>query len=920
VAARRGALASAALAALLLVPYGPMLFLGQILLTFDAFVYFYPFIAYRDAALAAGRLPLWVPDYFLGAPFLANPQTGVLYPPNWITIGSDPPTAYALQAYGHTVLASIGTLLLARRGLAYGWLPALTSAVVAGLGGHTLSLVGHLNQLQAAAWAPWILQALGDLWSTSRWRAIASLACLVALQFLAGHAQQVYMTVALAAFWVLLGLIPGASRRIEPHANVRGRLRQMLDIVASGALAAILALGIVAPQLLATAEVAAVGIRAAGLPFRDAVAVSLPPWYLWRAMLPAAQVGSAPPSEWATAPGLAALLLAALAIGSSSRSRLVFPLAAIALIATTMAMGQFIPLYRVLFEIVPGFDLFRVPARWLFLTGFAVALLAGAGVEALRSHAGSIRSLALGGAGLALVFAAGITMPQLTGAGVPMMWPAGASILLWTLTIAAVALLMVMARRWFRASATLLIAVVAAELLVGACALDVARVGPAETYVDRRHTVEILAAEAAAHPHGRTLAITDNGWDPGDLAALRASVEGRIDPAWTADWIATRKYWQTLAPNLGLIAGIPSIDGYDGGVLPLRSFVEVKELFALTGPNVVDGRLGMQLDRVPTTSLLSRFNVRWVIGDRHRDLWADGVYYDLSVVRTLLPGEAVSLPVDHLPVRPDTIGLIARPGGPGATLLIGVRSDGAIAQFGWRVGESVAAPLTRTGNATVEPPMRWQFVPPGQGDRLREMRLEVPAASPPVEIVAISVIDVARGAEWPIPPDPALRVVDLDDMKVYRNDEALARARLAERAVGVADAAAALRFVTPDTDPGVVAVVGLGREVGTTIGAGRIDTVLNTPESIALSVIAPDSALLVLAEAWAPGWSATVDGEAVPILVASGGLRAVALGAGEHDVRFDYRPRWLSVGPPATAVALVMVIALLMTGAVRRRA
>ncbi len=919
-AARRGALASAALAALLLIPYGPMLFGGQILLTFDAFVYFYPFIAYRDAALVAGRIPLWASEYFLGAPFLANPQTGVLYPPNWLTIGIEPPAAYAFQAYGHNVLAAIGTLLLARRGLGYGWLPGLTSAAVAGLGGHTLSLIGHLNQLQAAAWAPWILLALGDLWSAPRRRAIARLACLAALQFLAGHAQQVYMTVALAAFWVLLGLIPGALPGTEPRPSVQGRLRQVPGIVASGALAAILALAIVAPQLLATAETAAVGIRADGLTFRDAVAVSLPPWYLWRALLPAAQASLAPPSEWATAPGLAALLLAAVAIGSGARRGFVFPLAAMALVATTLAMGQFTPLYRVLFEVVPGFDLFRVPARWLFLTGFAVALLAGAGVETVRSRAGSIGSLALGGVGLALVFAAGASIPWLTGAAISPVWPGGISILLWSLTIGAIGLLTAMARRWPGPAGTLLVVVVAAELLVGARALDVARVGPAETYVDRRHTIGVLATEAAAHPSGRTLAITDNGWDPGDLAALRASVAGRIDSAWTDDWIATRKYWQTLTPNLGLIAGIPSIDGYDGGVLPLRNYVEVKGLFALTGPNVVDGRLGMQLDRVPATSLLSRFNVRWIIGDRHRDLWADGVYYDLSVVRTLRPGNAVSLPVDHLPLRPDSLGLIARPGGPGATLSIGVRSDAATAQFGWRVGESVAAPRTRTGNTTVEPPIRWQFAPPGQGGLLREIWLEVPATSPPVEIVAISVVDLARGAEWPIPPDPALRVVDLDDIKIYRNDEALPRVRLAERAVRAADATAALRFVTSETDPGAVAVVGLGEEVGTAMGVGRVDTVLNTPESIVLSVTVPDPALLVLAEAWAPGWTATVDGEGVPILVASGGLRAVALGAGEHDVRFDYRPRWLSVGPAATVLALVIAVALFLTGAARRRA
>ena len=49
--------------------------------------------------------------------------------------------------------------------------------------------------------------------------------------------------------------------------------------------------------------------------------------------------------------------------------------------------------------------------------------------------------------------------------------------------------------------------------------------------------------------------------------------------------------------------------------------------------------------------------------------------------------------------------------------------------------------------------------------------------------------------------------------------------------------------------------------------------------------------ILVLSEAWFPGWVATVDDAPAEILRADYVLRGVALAAGSHRVRFEYRPR-----------------------------
>ena len=48
--------------------------------------------------------------------------------------------------------------------------------------------------------------------------------------------------------------------------------------------------------------------------------------------------------------------------------------------------------------------------------------------------------------------------------------------------------------------------------------------------------------------------------------------------------------------------------------------------------------------------------------------------------------------------------------------------------------------------------------------------------------------------------------------------------------------------------------------------------------------------LLIFSEVDYPGWRATVDGVIAPILLADGIFRALALGPGEHEIRFVYKP------------------------------
>ncbi|HXO30258.1 MAG TPA: YfhO family protein, partial [Thermoanaerobaculia bacterium] len=68
--------------------------------------------------------------------------------------------------------------------------------------------------------------------------------------------------------------------------------------------------------------------------------------------------------------------------------------------------------------------------------------------------------------------------------------------------------------------------------------------------------------------------------------------------------------------------------------------------------------------------------------------------------------------------------------------------------------------------------------------------------------------------------------------------------------------------------------------------------------------------LLVVAESWAPGWRALVDGQPRPVEAAAGALLGVRLGPGSGRAELRYRPPGLLAGAGISAAALLVLTAL----------
>src|SRR5690606_31200463 len=134
--------------------------------------------------LAQGRLPLWNPTLYGGAPFIGDIQAGFLYPPNLLLFLLAPAFPYSvLQGLvtAHLFWAGLGMYVLLRS-MRWPDRPVRRPAAFFAAVGFTfcdplLIHFGNLNLVAVSSWLPWILAAFVRALDGRRlsWAALAGL-------------------------------------------------------------------------------------------------------------------------------------------------------------------------------------------------------------------------------------------------------------------------------------------------------------------------------------------------------------------------------------------------------------------------------------------------------------------------------------------------------------------------------------------------------------------------------------------------------------------------------------------------------------------------------------------------------------------------------------------------------------------------
>lgn len=214
---------------------------------------------------------------------------------------------------------------------------------------------------------------------------------------------------------------------------------------------------------------------------------------------------------------------------------------------------------------------------------------------------------------------------------------------------------------------------------------------------------------------------------------------------------------------------------------------------------------------------------------------------------------------------------------------------------------------------------RWnQYVGAGMGRRLLDWHnfVQRPATLNAANVrYVISAMDMSGvvGME---------RVFRGNTADVYRNVDALPRAYVVSQARMAPDEGTSMDYIRdPGWDPRSVAVVSGSDDLrlpgGPPPGFATIDTY--TPDRVVVRTETTKPGLLVLADNYLQGWTATVDGAPATVYRANHTFRGVRVDQGSHVVEFRFDPPGLRTGFALYVVSLSLLGVYGFVEVVRRR-
>lgn len=849
----------------------------------DVVNYIYPVKRFMTRALWSGEFPLWNPYVFTGYPFTYNTQAGVFYPLSLLyyllpdasavdltvilqmSLGAAFMFAYLRQMQLRRPAAVVGASVFTFNGVMVAWLEwQVVHAAIIWLPAQLYlveQLAGKLAKNRSVA------------------REVVGIGVLFAIPWLGGHWNwTLYMGVTLAVYMALRLGIAGDLARYARQAMRSRRLlllpvrlsRSLKVALASMALGVALSLVQVLPAYTYLSQT-----HRQALPFfqvlshgllERAVALMVPHFF-----------GSSVSQNWWGPPGsndvetaaycsILALLLAGLALWLRREwpARFFVAWGGLSLL---WALGT--PAYGLLY-VLPAFS-GLYPSRAAFLFTFSVAVLAALSIDRLLDPG--------------------------------QQWPPH------------------LARKTVALTGVLLLVVIVYSLSY--------RAGVADNWPDlRRHLALFLVFLL------------------GSAGLLLARLRGRLQPVWLAGlallWIVSdlfvsgygyntvgsvddlypeagvTKFLQadpemfriaTLAegvvyyPNTSLIVEVPNISGYEPGILRrVVNFVAAAE-----------GSDPIRFDRVlmplagAGSPLLAVANVKYVVTLEER--WASqaerGPAQEQVTTWHALPAE------QHFEMPDAGLQRLDLPlqvqGEPEGMVSVRILSADGVYEFA-HAEANVAELRSEAWHSFFFSPF------PSEWGRAFLFRVEFSGTGGEV-LLGASLHEAAFAAYYL--PRPGL-VYEDGKTRVYLNEGYFPRAFVATEASIVADEAAALAAAREHADE-LDQHVFLELEnqppppdLGSPAASSSVVTITSYRlNEVELKATMAASGFVVLSDTYYPGWRVTIDGRPVPVYRANALVRAVYVPAGEHTIRFFFRPADFLAGAGISGVTLLGCVAFL---------
>jgi len=362
----------------------------------------YPMASYTASELRAGRFPLWNPYIFGGIPFFAMIDVGVLYPLNWLLlIFVDNMIlryiAVEFHLIAHVYLIGVSMYVFCRNtSLSHG--AAFVAGLIYMLCGVTVHQMLHPGIIFSITWFPMVFMLFMKAVDQLNFSYAIVTGGLLGILILSGSPQIfVYVSYTLGFYSLFC-----AIERFRSY----GFHFSLLRLAAVSTVVMITGVCLAAVNLLPLFELIDHSLRP-NVTYDIATTYALYPQELITLFMPDF-FGRTEPSNWDywgpgrteyghfwetyAYIGVLPLLLVCVSF-TLKRTRITWFMGILAILTFILSLGDTTPIFRLVFDVIPGFDRFRSPGRLNILSGFAVAILSGVSVDSLchlnnvaRSH------------------------------------------------------------------------------------------------------------------------------------------------------------------------------------------------------------------------------------------------------------------------------------------------------------------------------------------------------------------------------------------------------------------------------------------------------------------------------------------------------------------------------------------------------
>ena len=361
---------------------------GLVLIKRDSYGFYPPLKQYLMERLSAGELPQWFPYESLGRPYIGATHTGIFHPFTALAFLFSVHDAHRAATLLTCLLAAIGAFVLGRR-LNFSRTGSLLAGLAFALSGYVVSLTESVLYLYSICMLPLFCFALDKALNGARAWMVAP-AFVWTTVFLIGDIQTGYYYGFVALLWTVVrarGSRLPACLRLVPVCG----LVVLLAAIQLGPAWAVF----VESERLQPAQFHKQALVWSTHPLRLVTVIASP---IGEYADPTDEAGASYSGLrgrdigyfWAESLYLGVPVTGLALLGAWQRRDLRV-LALLAILGLLLSLGWWGGLYEVFYRIVPLWSAFRFPEKFMGLFAFAIAMLAGAGLDALRTGAGGQR-------------------------------------------------------------------------------------------------------------------------------------------------------------------------------------------------------------------------------------------------------------------------------------------------------------------------------------------------------------------------------------------------------------------------------------------------------------------------------------------------------------------------------------------------